>query len=60
MTWNSAMPDAISNTSMEAKSKSLTGRIEPFVNRLSETGMWLSEGICERILALAGETAPKA
>ena len=45
---------------LEAKSQSLTGRIEPFVNRLSETGMWLSEEIRERILALAGETAPKA
>lgn len=44
---------------LEAKSQSLTERIEPFVNRLSETGMWLSDQIRERILALAGETASK-
>jgi len=45
---------------LEAKSQRLTERIEPFVNRLSETGMWLSDEIRERILALAGEAAPKA
>jgi predicted nucleic acid-binding protein len=45
---------------LEAKSQGLTDTIEPFVNRLSEAGMWLSEGIRERILALAGETPPKA
>lgn len=45
---------------LEAKSQSLTERIEPFVNRLSETGMWLSNEIRERVLALAGETASKA
>ena len=45
---------------LEAKSQHLTERIEAFVNRLSETGMWLSDEIRERILALAGETASKA
>jgi len=45
---------------LEAKSQGLTERIEPLVDRLSETGMWLSAEIRERILALAGETASKA
>ena len=42
---------------LEAKSQGLTENIEPFVNRLSETGMWLSEEIRQRILVLAGETS---
>lgn len=41
---------------LEAKSQGLTESIAPFVNRLGETGMWLSEEIRERILELAGET----
>lgn len=45
---------------LEAKSQGLTGSIEPFINRLSHTGMWLSEEIRERILALAGETDAKS
>lgn len=44
---------------LEAKSQGLTGKIEPFVNRLSESGMWLSGEIRERILALAGEASEK-
>ena len=44
---------------LEAKAQGLTDKIEPFVNRLSETGMWLSEEIRQRILALAGETNSK-
>ena len=40
---------------LEAKAQGLTDRIAPLVNRLSETGMWLSDEIRERILALAGE-----
>ena len=44
---------------LEAKSQGLTDKIEPFVNRLSETGMWLSEEIRQRILVLAGETSLK-
>ena len=42
---------------LEAKSHGLTEKIEPFVNRLGETGMWLSEEISERVLALAGEAS---
>lgn len=45
---------------LEAKSQGLIERIEPYVRRLSETGMWMSEEIQERIMALAGEVASKA
>ncbi|MCP5198057.1 MAG: DUF3368 domain-containing protein [Gammaproteobacteria bacterium] len=44
---------------LEAKSQGLTERLAPLVDRLSETGMWLSTEIRGRILALAGETASK-
>jgi len=40
---------------LEAKMQGLTDRIEPFVNRLSETGMWMSDEVRQRILALADE-----
>lgn len=40
---------------LEAKSQGLTERIEPLVNRLSEAGMWLSNEVRQRILALADE-----
>ena len=43
---------------LEAKTHGLTDRIEPLVNRLSDTGMWLSDKVRERILALAGEASP--
>jgi hypothetical protein len=38
-----------------AKAQGLTEGIEPFVNRLRDTGMWISEDIRRRVLALAGE-----
>jgi predicted nucleic acid-binding protein len=38
-----------------AKTQGLTEGIEPFVNRLRDTGMWISEDIRWRMLALAGE-----
>jgi predicted nucleic acid-binding protein len=41
---------------LEAKAQGLTPSIEPLVGRLSESGMWISEGIRQRILILAGET----
>lgn len=44
---------------LEAKSQGLTERLEPLINRLSEQGMWLSDELRARILALAGETHPK-
>ncbi len=40
---------------LEAKGKGLTGKIEPLVSRLAESGMWVSDDISRRILALAGE-----
>ena len=42
---------------LEAKAQGLTQRIQPFVTRLRESGMWLSDEIQERILALADESA---
>ena len=44
---------------LEAKSQGLTERIAPFVDCLREKGMWLSEEIRERILALANETSSR-
>nr|WP_243147435.1 DUF3368 domain-containing protein [Scytonema sp. UIC 10036] len=40
---------------LEAKSQGLTETIKPFVARLSNAGMWLSEDIRRRVLALANE-----
>lgn len=40
---------------LEAKAHGLSDRIEPYVNRLTEAGMWISTGVRQRILALAGE-----
>jgi len=40
---------------LEAKSRGLTEKVEPLVKRLADTGMWISDDICQRILALAGE-----
>ncbi len=42
---------------LEAKAQGLTEKIEPFVIRLSDAGMWLSDDIRRRILVLAGEAA---
>jgi predicted nucleic acid-binding protein len=42
---------------LEAKAKGLTERIEPYVVRLSSSGMWISQEIRTRILKLAGEDA---
>lgn len=41
---------------LEAKAQGLTPSIEPLVGRLSESGMWISASIRERILILAGES----
>jgi hypothetical protein len=40
---------------LEAKAHGLTERIEPLINDLSRGGMWISEEVRRRILALAGE-----
>lgn len=42
---------------LEGKAQRLTDRIEPLVDGLSESGMWISAEIRQRILVLAGETA---
>lgn len=44
---------------LEAKAQGLTDRIEPFIVRLSDSGMWLSDEIHQRILVLAGEKSHK-
>ncbi len=42
---------------LEAKAQGLIERIGPYVDRLTDAGMWLSEEIRQRILALAGESS---
>jgi len=48
------MPEAM-RILLEAKAQGLTKRIEPFVDSLSENGMWLSDEIREHVLKVAGE-----
>ena len=40
---------------LEAKEHGLTRQIAPLVDRLRDTGMWISDEIHQRILKLAGE-----
>ena len=40
---------------LTAKRRGLVARVEPYVDRLAEAGMWLSPEIRVRILRLAGE-----
>lgn len=40
---------------LEAKSRGLTESVKPVVKQLSEAGMWISDDIQRRVLALAGE-----
>ncbi len=40
---------------LEAKSRGLTESIKPLVDQLAKAGMWISEDIRKRLLALAGE-----
>lgn len=40
---------------LEAKTNGLVDKIEPFVSRLNDSGMWVSDEIKQRILTLAGE-----
>ena len=40
---------------LEAKSQGLTDLIGPHLDRLRDAGMWMSEAIRQRVLALAGE-----
>jgi predicted nucleic acid-binding protein len=41
---------------LEAKSHGLADKIEPYITKLSESGMWVSADIRHRILKLAGES----
>jgi predicted nucleic acid-binding protein len=41
---------------LEAKSHGLVDRIEPYITKLSESGMWVSAEVRQRILKLAGES----
>jgi hypothetical protein len=40
---------------LDAKSRGLTERVEPWIDKLEDAGMWLSGEIRRRILLLAGE-----
>lgn len=40
---------------LEAKARGMAEKIEPLVQRLADTGMWISEDVRQRILALARE-----
>jgi hypothetical protein len=40
---------------LEAKSSGLLDRVDPIIKRLMQSGMWISEDLRLRILALAGE-----
>jgi hypothetical protein len=41
---------------LEAKSHGMIDAVEPYVSRLSDSGMWMSAEIRKRILRLAGES----
>jgi len=40
---------------LEAKAQGLTRQIAPLVDKLRDTGMWISDEIHQRILVIAGE-----
>ena len=40
---------------LEAKSNKLINKVEPYITQLSESGMWISEEVRQRILSLANE-----
>ena len=40
---------------LEAKAEGLTASLEPLIERLKDAGMWISDDIRRRVLALAGE-----
>ena len=40
---------------LEAKSQGLVAQIAPLLDRLSAGGLWMSDDIHRRVLALAGE-----
>ena len=40
---------------LEIKAQGLISEVEPYVNRLTDAGMWVSDDVKRRILLLAGE-----
>lgn len=42
---------------LEAKTQGITQTIEPWVNRLADAGLWFSDDLRKRILALAEESS---
>ena len=40
---------------LEGKSEGLIEHIEPLIGRLKKSGMWISDNVQQRVLALAGE-----
>jgi predicted nucleic acid-binding protein len=40
---------------LEAKSRGIIEKAEPFVSRLNESGMWISSDLKQRVLRIAGE-----
>ena len=40
---------------LEGKKAGLTGSVKPLIDRLADSGMWISSEIRARVLALAGE-----
>lgn len=40
---------------LESKSQGIIEKVEPFITRLGEKGMWISEEIRERVLTIADE-----
>jgi predicted nucleic acid-binding protein len=43
---------------LDGKARGLTDRIEPWIDKLEDAGMWLFREIRQRILVLAGESSP--
>ncbi|MCX6060026.1 MAG: DUF3368 domain-containing protein [Chloroflexi bacterium] len=41
---------------LEAKSQGVIEKIEPYIAKLSEAGMWISAEVKQRILILASES----
>jgi hypothetical protein len=44
---------------LEAKQEGIIPRIAPYVDRFGKAGIWLTDDIRQRILRLAGESAPE-
>jgi len=41
---------------LEAKSQGITESVAPLIDRLKKSGMWISDGVRQRILRLASES----